>query len=291
MKKTIKFTPAKLASLKHPIGKHPDKWYDSGCTGLSVFVMPQPSLTKVFYASWSVVTYGADGKQKRSGRYKYLGRVGGSKNLEAIKQEIVNNLPIWKAHNITTQSGKTVTSLVVEYMKSGASTGNRIKTKGTKLKYKTVTDKFDRPENANFRGKVGYNDTGIPLTPKAAKKQRNNRAGYHYPHHLQVINENRKKAAMDRHGITDPDNPYNLKKKKVSAQPAVRSNRSSYWSLPMAPSPRKKEYHYYSNDPAPPPEPVTYILPYEPKSREPVYKSTGKFPKIDEAIAAAKKKY
>ena len=62
-------------------------------------------------------------------------------------------------------------------------------------------------------------------------------------------------TSMDRHGITDPDNPYNLKKKKVSAQPAVRSNRSSYWSLPMAPSPRKKEYHYYSSDPAPPPEP------------------------------------
>ena len=141
MKKTIKFTPAKLTSLKHPIGKHPDKWYDSGCTGLAVFVMPQPSLKISYYASWSVVTYGADGKQKRSGRYKYLGRVGGSKNLEAIKQEIVNNLPIWKAHNITTQSGKTVTSLVVEYMKSGASTGNRIKTKGTKLKYKTVTGK------------------------------------------------------------------------------------------------------------------------------------------------------
>ena len=44
MKKTIKFTPAKLASLKHPISKHPDKLYDSGCTGLAVFVMPQPSL-------------------------------------------------------------------------------------------------------------------------------------------------------------------------------------------------------------------------------------------------------
>ena len=141
MKKTIKFTPAKLASLKHPISKQPEKWYDLGCDGLAVFVMPQPSLKISYYASWSVVTYGADGKQKRSGRYKYLGRVGGSKNLEAIKQEIVNNLPIWKAHNITTQSGKTIISLVVEYMKSGASTGNRIKTKGTKLKYKTVTGK------------------------------------------------------------------------------------------------------------------------------------------------------
>ena len=94
MKKTIKFTPAKLASLKHPIGKHPDKWYDSGCTGLAVFVMPQTSLTKVFYASWSVVTYGGDGKQKRSGRYKILDRVGGSKNLEAIKADVVNDLPI-----------------------------------------------------------------------------------------------------------------------------------------------------------------------------------------------------
>ena len=141
MKKTIKFTPAKLASLKHPIGKHPDKWYDSGCTGLSVFVMPQPSLTKVFYASWSVVTYGADGKQKRSGRYKKLDRVGGSKNLEAIKADVVNNLPIWKANNITTVNGKTVATLVDEYLKSGASTGNRIKTKGTKLKYKPVTGK------------------------------------------------------------------------------------------------------------------------------------------------------
>ena len=46
-----------------------------------------------------------------------------------------------KANNITTVNGKTVTSLVVEYMKSGASTGNRIKTKGTKLKYKTITGK------------------------------------------------------------------------------------------------------------------------------------------------------
>ena len=37
-------------------------------------------------------------------------------------------------------------------------------------------------------------------------------------------------------------------------------------------------------DPAPPPEPVKYIAPYEYKSKEPVYKSTGKFPKKDDAI-------
>jgi len=72
MKKRIKFTAAKLANLKHPIGKQPEKWYDLTCDGLAVFVMPQPSLTKVYYVPWSVVTYGADGKQRRSGRYKKL---------------------------------------------------------------------------------------------------------------------------------------------------------------------------------------------------------------------------
>jgi len=52
MSKRIKFTLAKLVSLKNPISKQPDKWYDSGCEGLAVFVMSQPSLIKVFYASW-----------------------------------------------------------------------------------------------------------------------------------------------------------------------------------------------------------------------------------------------
>lgn len=141
----------------------------------------------------------------------------------------------------------------------------------------------------NFRGKKGFNDVGIPLSPKAAKKQHTNRSSYNYPHHLQRINEAREKAAMDRHGITDKTNPFNLKKTKLSAQPAVRSTRSNSWSLPYAPAPRKKEYHYYSSDPAPKAEPITYVAPYEAKRKETLYKSTGKFPKIDEAIAAAKK--
>ena len=38
-------------------------------------------------------------------------------------------------------------------------------------------------------------------------------------------------------------------------------------------------------------EEINYIIPVERKSSEPLYKSTGKFPKIDEVIAAAKKKY
>ena len=42
--KTIKFTTAKLTSLKHPTGKHPDKWFGAGCEGLAIFVHPVRSL-------------------------------------------------------------------------------------------------------------------------------------------------------------------------------------------------------------------------------------------------------
>ena len=139
--KTIKFTPAKLASLKHPTGKNPDKWFDAACEGLAIFVQPQPSLKKSYYAHWSTATIGEDGKKKTSGRYKYLGRFGGAKNLEAIKAHVVVNLPIWKAGNITTNSVKTVRSLATEYKRAGAATGFRIKSKGTKIKYKKKTSK------------------------------------------------------------------------------------------------------------------------------------------------------
>jgi hypothetical protein len=70
----------------------------------------------------------------------------------------------------------------------------------------------------------------------------------------------------------------------------AETNRSNNWSLPMAPTPRKKNYVYYDNDIAERlREPTTYIIPHEARPKEVVYKSTGKFPKLDEAIAAAKK--
>ena len=139
MTKKIKFTPATIAKLKHPTGKHPDKWYDLTCEGLACIVQPQPSLTKSYYATWSTITYGKDGKQKRSGRYKYICRVG-QRNYEDVKQEVNIKLPIWKAGNITSSSVKTVGSLVQEYIKFGAG-GFRVKSKGTKIKYKKITTK------------------------------------------------------------------------------------------------------------------------------------------------------
>ena len=39
----IKFTPATIAKLKHPTGKHPHKCFDLTCEGLACVVQPQPS--------------------------------------------------------------------------------------------------------------------------------------------------------------------------------------------------------------------------------------------------------
>ena len=139
MRKKIKFKPTTIAKLKHPTGKHPDKWSDLTCEGLACVVQPQPSLTKSYYATWSTITYDKDGKQKRSGRYKYICRVG-QRNYESVKQEVNIKLPIWKAGNITSNSIKTVGSLTQEYINYGAG-GFRVKSKGTKIKYKKKTTK------------------------------------------------------------------------------------------------------------------------------------------------------
>ena len=53
----------------------------------------------------------------------------------------------------------------------------------------------------NFRGRKGFNDTGIPLTAKAAKQLQKNRASYRSRYvgtTLQQINEERAAAAKER---------------------------------------------------------------------------------------------
>jgi len=83
---------------------------------------------------------------------------------------------------------------------------------------KGEVNKFDKA--SNFKGKKGFNDTGIPLTPKAVKKQRKNRAGYRYPMHLQIINERRKKEAADRWGIKESKTDTTLIPPVRSYEPA-----------------------------------------------------------------------
>ena len=60
--KSIKFTKAKLESIKHT--DKVQQFFDLSCEGLSLHVQPKPSLTKSYYASWGVKATGPDGKQK-----------------------------------------------------------------------------------------------------------------------------------------------------------------------------------------------------------------------------------
>jgi len=137
---------------------------------------------------------------------------------------------------------------------------------------KGETHKGDTIEN--FRGKKGFNDVGIPLSPKAAKKQQHNRASYKYPLHLKRINERRKKDAEDRCGIK----PVPAASSPLPSFQERHSNTSSRWISPARsyddePTVTKeRKYSYYGgslDDAAP--EHVTYIAPYEPK--EPTYKA------------------
>ena len=158
-------------------------------------------------------------------------------------------------------------------------------TKGTPHKFDSI---------GNFRGKLGVNDTGIPLTPKAYKKKERNRSNYRYPIHLQNLNERRRKDAMARHGITDIEDPFNKKsKERRASQHAADRN---VWNTRMprgnfnidTPRPPPRKYNYYGSYNEPEPEQVIYVAPPKVK-KVTTYKLDGRFPKLDEAIRKYKK--
>ena len=158
-------------------------------------------------------------------------------------------------------------------------------TKGTPHKFDSI---------GNFRGKLGVNDTGIPLTPKAYKKKERNRSNYRYPIHLQNLNERRRKEAMARHGITDIEDPFNKKsKERRASQHAADRN---VWNTRMprgnfnidTPRPPPRKYNYYGSYNEPELEQVIYVAPPKVK-KVTTYKLDGRFPKLDEAIRKYKK--
>ena len=158
-------------------------------------------------------------------------------------------------------------------------------TKGTPHKFDSI---------GNFRGKLGVNDTGIPLTPKAYKKKERNRSNYRYPIHLQNLNERRRKEARARHGITDIEDPFNKKsKERRASQHAADRN---VWNTRMprgnfnidTPRPPPRKYNYYGSYNEPEPEQVIYVAPPKVK-KVTTYKLDGRFPKLDEAIRKYKK--
>ena len=158
---------------------------------------------------------------------------------------------------------------------------------------KGVTHKGDTIEN--FRGKKGFNDVGIPLSPKAAKKLQRNRTSYSYPAALRRRNERVKKDAEQRWGIKKGVVPA-----ASSSLPSFQerhSNSSSRWKGtftrtydddPPAKTREKEVYTYYDGAHEHEPERITYIY----DAKEPAYKAkvieaNGKLKfknKLEEAI-------
>ena len=135
--RSIKFTKAKLQSLKHT--DKLQKFFDLQCQGLCLFVQPAPSLNKSFYGNWGLGKIDAEGKKTSSGRYKYICRLE-EKPLEVVRRLVTMKLPEWKKTNSTSNKIRTIRTLVDNF-KASAAGGYRIKSKGSKLKYKDITTK------------------------------------------------------------------------------------------------------------------------------------------------------
>lgn len=161
---------------------------------------------------------------------------------------------------------------------------------------KGIKNKFD--DVVGYKNKKGFNDTGIPLTPRAAKNLRKNKASYRYRYEgstLQQINEERAADAKKRWAHLKSGSGY---RKDTS------TNRSKDWSIsemkwrgsatrdrdPWAGS-RRKFVGYGYSEPEEEKETVSIIIPVERK--QPEYKPTVtqdhngnlKFKsKVDEAI-------
>ena len=98
--KKIKFTKTNLEKLPHPTcDQRERKYFASNCSHLCIIVQPQPSLKKSYYGSFSKIIMRPDGKQKRTGRYKYICRFG-EKPLEEVMAEVKDKLKEWKNNTI-----------------------------------------------------------------------------------------------------------------------------------------------------------------------------------------------
>ena len=136
MKKSIKFTKQNIEKIKHT--DKLQKYYSTNYPSLCLFVQPEPSLNKSYYAHWSVVRYKKDGTQKRQGRYKLICRYG-SKPIEVVNKIVTSGIDKWKVEKSAASKPATVETLVKAFIKDGTS-GFRIKGK-TKIKYKKSTIK------------------------------------------------------------------------------------------------------------------------------------------------------
>ena len=178
---------------------------------------------------------------------------------------------------------------------------NNLKTLADKLRAdqknkKGAQYKFDQVRG--YKNKKGFNDTGVPLTAKAAKSLERNRAAYtgrrsrrtnYEGSTLQQINEERAAAAKERWKHLKPAFRHSTdkaptKKEYSSSELMWRSSATRVGERSWFNTPTTFKGYGYDNPPEEEKKIVDYIW-VEPQTKDPAadYKE-GKFPKVDEAI-------
>ena len=160
---------------------------------------------------------------------------------------------------------------------------------------KGLQSKFENV--VGYKKKKGFNDTGIPLTAKAAKSLRRNKASYRGRYigtTLQQINEERAAAGKERWKHLKTDHKHSTdkaptKKEYSSSELMWRSSATRIGERGWYNQPTTFKGYGYDNPPQEEKKIIDYIW-VEPKAVDPGadYKE-GKFPKIDEAIRNAKR--
>ena len=167
---------------------------------------------------------------------------------------------------------------------------------------KGFQSKFDKVRG--YKNKLGVNDTGIPLTAKAAKSLQKNRAAYtgrrsrrsnYEGTTLQQINEERAAAAKERWKHLKPGSRHSsdkapTKKEYSSSELMWRSSATRVGERSWFNTPTTFKGNGYENPPQEEKKIIDYIWDVEPKTVDPGadYKE-GRFPKLDEAIRNAKR--
>jgi len=161
---------------------------------------------------------------------------------------------------------------------------------------KGFQSKFDKVRG--YKNKLGVNDTGIPITAKAAKSLEKNRAAYtgrrsrrtnYEGSTLQQINDERVAAGRERWKNVGADHNHSTdraptKKEYSSSELMWRSSATKIGGLSWYNSPTTFKGYGYEDPPQEEKESVNYVAPVETKKDPGADYKEGKFPKIDEAI-------
>ena len=154
-----------------------------------------------------------------------------------------------------------------------------------------------------YKGKLGFNDTGVPLTAKAAKSLERNRAAYtgrrsrrtnYEGSTLQQINEERAAAAKERWKHLKPASRHSTekaptKKEYSSSELMWRSSATRVGERSWFNTPTTFKGLGYEDPPHKEKKIIDYIWTTEPKKDPAADYVEGKFPRIDEAIRNAKR--